>query len=80
MRVYALRDIAIGDEIFVSYLASRNVYGSSRAKRQTGLMEKHMFTCACTACGLQGPGAVANDERRLQIEALWESVPYFSPQ
>ena len=80
MRVYALRDIAFGDEIFVSYLASRNVYGSSRAERQTGLMEKNMFTCACAACGLQGPAAVASDERRLQIKALWESVPYFSPQ
>ena len=80
MRIYALRDIAYGDEIFVSYLASRNVYGSSRAERQTRLMKKYMFTCACTACGLQGPAAVASDERRLQIKALWESVPYFVPQ
>jgi hypothetical protein len=75
-RVYALRDIAYGDEIFVSYLASRNVYGSSRAERQTRLT---MFTCACTACELQGPAAVASDKRRLQIKALWESVPYFFP-
>jgi hypothetical protein len=80
MRVYALRDIAYGDEIFVSYLAGRNMYGSSRAERQTRLMSRHMFTCACTACGLQGPAAVASDERRLQIKALWESVPYFPPQ
>ena len=80
MRVYALRDIACGDEIFVSYLASRSVYGSSREERQTGLMKKYMFTCACTACGLQGPAAVASDKRRLQINALWESVPYFPPQ
>ena len=80
MRVYALRDIALGDEIFVSYLSSRNVYGSSRAERQTALTSKYMFTCACTACGLQGLSAVASDERRLQIKALWESVPYFPPQ
>ena len=80
MRVYALRDIAVGDEIFVSYLASRNVYGSSRAQRQDRLTNRYMFTCACTACGLQGPAAVASDERRLQIKALWESVPHFLPQ
>ena len=79
MRVYGLRDIAPGDEIFVSYLASRNVYGSSRAERQTRLMNRYMFTCACTACVLQGPAAIASDERRLQVKALWESVPYFLP-
>jgi len=80
MRIYALRDIALGEEIFVSYLASRNVYGSSRAERQNRLMSRYMFTCACTACGLQGPAAVASDERRLQIKKLWDSVPYFLPQ
>ena len=80
MRVYALRDIAYGDEIFVSYLASRNVYGSSREERQTVLMRRYMFTCACTTCGLQGPAAIASDRRRLQIKALWESVPHFPPQ
>ena len=80
MRVYALRDIANGDEIFVSYIASRGVYGSSRAERQARLAERYMFTCACTACGLQGPAAVASDKRRLQIMKLWESVPSFPPQ
>jgi len=80
MRVYALRDIAYGDEIFVSYLASRSVYGSSRAERRTRLAERYKFACACAACGLQGPAAVASDKRRLQITALWESVPHFLPQ
>lgn len=80
MRVYALRDIAYGDEIFVSYLASRGVYGSSRAERQTRLAKRYIFTCACTACGLQGPATIASDERRLQITALWEAVPHFPPQ
>jgi hypothetical protein len=79
MRVYALRDIAYGDEIFVSYLSSRNVYGSSRAERQTRLRSRYMFTCACTACELQGPAAVASDERRLKIRELWNSVPNFPP-
>lgn len=79
MRIYALRDIAVGDEIFVSYLASRNVYGSSRAERQNRLMKKYMFTCACAACGLQGLAAVASDKRRLQVKTIWESVPYFHP-
>jgi len=80
LRVYALRDIAYGDEIFVSYLASRSVYGSSRAERQNKLNKRYMFTCNCTACGLQGPAAVASDERRLRINALWGSVPHFPPQ
>ena len=80
IRVYALRDIAFGDEIFVSYLSSRNVYGSSRAQRQNRLKSTHMFTCACTACELRGPAAVASDERRLKVKELWEAVPYFTPQ
>jgi hypothetical protein len=80
MRVYALRDIAYGDEIFVSYIGSKILYGSSRAERQTRLMSRYMFTCACTACGLQGPVAVASDERRLQIKTLWDSVPNLRPQ
>jgi hypothetical protein len=76
LRIYALRDIARGDEILVSYLSSRNVYGSTRAKRQARLQLRG-FTCNCVVC--TQPDTVASDERRLRVKELWESVPYFPP-
>lgn len=78
MRVYALRDISCGEEIFVSYISGRNVYGSTRGERQDRL-KIYGFTCACTVCELQGPSAVASDKRRTKIKELWESVPHFPP-
>lgn len=77
-RIYALRDIACGDEILESYLSSRNVYGSTRAARQARLA-RYAFTCACVVCGLPEPAAAANDRRRMKITELWESVPQFPP-
>jgi hypothetical protein len=76
--IYALCDIAGGDEILVSYLSSRNVYGSARAARQARLA-RYAFRCTCVACALQGPAAVASDRRRTEIAELWDSVPYFQP-
>ena len=76
--IYALRDIAAGDEILVSYLSSRGVYGSTRAARQARL-GRYAFSCTCVACALQGPAAAASDGRRTEVAKLWESVPYFQP-
>jgi hypothetical protein len=77
--IYALRDIAVGDEILVSYLSSRNVYGSTRAARQARLLPRYGFSCACVACALQGPAAAASDRRRTEVADLWEAVPSFPP-
>jgi hypothetical protein len=77
IRIYALRHIDIGEEILVSYLASRGVYGSNRANRQkrlTGLG----FTCVCSVCTLPQAEIEKSDERRREMNTLWNSVPNFT--
>jgi hypothetical protein len=76
--IHALCDIANGDEILVSYISGRNVYGSNRAARHARLA-RYAFTCACVACSLQGQEATQSDRRRTEIARLWESIPYFPP-
>jgi hypothetical protein len=76
--IYALCDISDGDEILVSYLGGRNVYGSTRAARQARLA-RYAFKCTCVACALQGPAAMASDSRRTEIAKLYDSVPHFLP-
>lgn len=78
-RIYALQDIADGDEIFVSYLSSRNVYGSSGAHRQARLKTTLRFACTCIACTLPADKQSVSDRRRQQISRLWDSVPMFPP-
>ena len=76
LRIYALRDIACGEEIFVSYLSGTDVYGSTRMERQARLQSRG-FTCDCVVC--TQPNTVASDERRVRIKKIWESIPYFTP-
>jgi hypothetical protein len=78
MRIYALREIAIGQEIFVSYLSGRHVYGSCHKDRQERL-KRYAFTCACVACSLPSLEQVASDVRRMEIALIWESVPFYMP-
>jgi hypothetical protein len=78
LTIHALRSIAVGEEIFVSYLASRGVYGSTRSARQARLA-RYGFTCACVACKLQGPEAAKSDQRRTEVANIWEAVPYYPP-
>lgn len=48
-RIFCLRTIAVGEEIQVSYLAARNVYGSTRAERRARLEETRHFICGCSS-------------------------------
>ena len=78
IRIHALLDIPIGDEIFVSYLSARNVYGSTRQARKAQL-SRFGFVCTCAACSLQGAAGAASDDRRTEVARLWESIPWFPP-
>jgi hypothetical protein len=49
----AVRDIAPGDEILISYLDDC-VLGRSRHSRQKILRENYLFTCHCPKCEAQG--------------------------
>ncbi|THH20180.1 hypothetical protein EW146_g1123 [Bondarzewia mesenterica] len=78
LRIYALRDVAVGEELFVTYIRGRNVYGSPREVRQSRL-KTYGFTCACPACTLPEAEQVISDRRRMEIKEIWESVPRYGP-
>ena len=79
LRIHALREIAADEEIFVCYLASRNVYGTGTQGRQHQLT-RFGFICGCVTCSLNGPDAIISDQRRTEIARIWDSVPMFLNQ
>jgi len=79
LRIFILREIATGEEICVSYLSGRHVYGSSRKNRQARL-KAYGFICSCIVCALQHPEDDESDRRRVEIARIWESVPYYGPR
>ncbi|TDL15070.1 SET domain-containing protein [Rickenella mellea] len=81
-RMFALRDITIGEEICVSYLSGRNVYGSTSEERQLRLLSFYGFRCTCTACSPEdGLERIrASDARRRQIKVIWERLPNYNPR
>ncbi|KAE9405406.1 SET domain-containing protein [Gymnopus androsaceus JB14] len=72
-RISALTDIAEGEEIFVSYLQSRNVYGSPHAIRRQTLLSKYRFCCECVAC--DDLNYQQSDQRRQEIGKIWDTLP-----
>jgi hypothetical protein len=78
LRIYALRKIAVGEEVFVSYISGRRVYGSRRKDRQDRL-KTYGFICSCVVCSLPLSEQKASDRRRAEIARIWESVPYYMP-
>ncbi|KAJ4474933.1 hypothetical protein J3R30DRAFT_625746 [Lentinula aciculospora] len=75
-RIIALTDIAEGEEIYVSYLQSRNVYGSSRSERRQTLSTRYQFCCTCSAC--DDANYKKSDRRRQEIGMIWKSLPMMS--
>ncbi|KAJ7176606.1 SET domain-containing protein [Mycena filopes] len=80
IRIFALTDIAPGEELRVSYLASRNVYGSTRAERQRRFLASFNFVCVCPACSLTGAALEASDARRREAAALWNGLTAHDPR
>ncbi|KAF8201056.1 hypothetical protein K438DRAFT_1932810 [Mycena galopus ATCC 62051] len=80
LRVFALTEIAIGEEICVSYLASRNVYGRTRDERRRRIVGSFNFVCSCTACTLDGAALEASDARRREVYVLWETMTKHDPR
>jgi SET domain-containing protein len=68
-RIYAFRDIARGEDIFVTYLGW-DMYCSTRAERQVRLRALG-FTCKCAVC--TQPNTAASDKRRVRIKKIFES-------
>ncbi|KAJ7472251.1 SET domain-containing protein [Mycena galericulata] len=80
LRIFALTDIAIDEEIRVSYLSSRNVYGSTRDERRDRFLANLNFACMCTACSLEGAALKASDDRRREMPILWDRMMKHEPR
>ncbi|PBK68512.1 SET domain-containing protein [Armillaria solidipes] len=78
-RIFALADIRKGEEIFVMYIAGRDMYGSTRNQRQIELLAKYNFLCSCGACGLDRQQSLESDRRRLEIKSIWDQMPMLDP-
>ena len=78
-RIYALGRIPVGEEIFVTYISGRRLYGNTRLFRQDLLSNRDHFTCICSICSLPEVESKMSDDRRVKLNELWESITHFSP-
>ncbi|KAL1720593.1 hypothetical protein EV715DRAFT_289238 [Schizophyllum commune] len=74
-RIFALRRIEEGEEICVSYLMNRNIYGSSRAARRAWLEEDYRFVCMCAVCDASDKEVAKSDHRRNMLARIWRALP-----
>lgn len=77
--MFALQDIAVGEEIFTSYIGQKQLYGATRKSRRGVLEFGWNFVCTCVVCSLEGDELRASDRRRLSLAAIGESLPRFEP-
>ncbi|KAJ7182622.1 hypothetical protein C8R43DRAFT_967626 [Mycena crocata] len=80
LRIFALKEIPVGEEICVAYLASRNLYGSTRDERHKMFIAKFNFTRSCRACSLKGPALKASDDRRREAAVLYKRMMTHEPR
>ena len=74
IRIYALRTIPRGEEIFVAYFFGIPLYGSPRHSRQATLRTTYHFTCACSVCSLPEAESKRSDARRQRVAELLEDI------
>ena len=48
--VVAVRAVAIGEELTISYVGQRGAYGAERQSALRELQRQYLFTCRCSAC------------------------------
>jgi hypothetical protein len=73
--IHATRDIAIDEEVTVSYLPE---HGSMRAVRLEKLREGYGFDCGCSACDNSKDDGVSSEGRRAHMQNLMEDFAKFS--
>eukprot|EP00435_Cladocopium_sp_Y103_P065027 s349_g26.t2 len=66
--LYAVRDIAKGQELCTTYLNPNDLYRPCRERR--GLLQRLKFTCGCEACRLDGAHKQRSDEMREELGKL----------
>ncbi|KAJ7705303.1 hypothetical protein B0H17DRAFT_920112 [Mycena rosella] len=79
-RIFALTDIAAGEEICVTYLGGRNVYGSTREERRRRFLTNFSFACLCAACSLAPAALEASDARRREAAILYDRMMTHEPR
>ena len=79
LHIYAMGTIPRGEEISVSYIGCRRLFGSPRRLRQGDLRSRYHFTCACSVCSLPKAKSKMSDARRRRVNELWEITGLFSP-
>ncbi|KAN0128919.1 hypothetical protein V8E53_013292 [Lactarius tabidus] len=72
LRIHALGTIPCGEEIFITYIGCRQLFGSTRQSRQANLRTRYHFTCACSTCSLPEAKSKMSDARRRKVNELWE--------
>ena len=75
----ALRAITRGEEISISYIGRRTLYGSPRRSRQAILRPTYHFTCSCSVCSLSKAKSKISDARRQRVNELWEIIGRLAP-
>ena len=79
LRIHALTAISHGEEIFISYISRRCLYGSPRRSRQSILHNGYHFTCVCSLCSLPEAESKISDVRRHRLNELWEIAGRLTP-
>jgi hypothetical protein len=71
--VRAIRPIAKGEQIFITYLNEFR----TRSDRRTELLEKYSFHCTCVCCSLPELEVVRSDERRSSLNRIIKQTKDF---
>lgn len=66
----ALRDIAQGEELSITYAVDLSPW----ADRRRELQVRYGFECHCEACSLSGEALTASDDRRIKLESLIDEI------
>ncbi|KAA1066120.1 hypothetical protein PGT21_022050 [Puccinia graminis f. sp. tritici] len=70
VEMHALREIAPGEELSISYIT----LVQSREKRRKSLHGTYGFHCGCSQCSLSDAESEASDQRVEKIRELWDVI------
>jgi len=71
--IYAIKNIAKGDQIVTSYIDP--LRDPSKSARQNRLSEDYKFVCDCPKCSLKETQLNDDDERSRELKALYDEIP-----
>jgi hypothetical protein len=80
LRIYALADIIVGEEIYVTYLGGKNIFGSTSDERQKKFLVKFNSRCLCAVCSMDSAALKASDDRRREAAMLWDRMVTHEPR